>query len=176
MRGREVNSPIVLLKLEGKFDVVVLVDGGGTTGQAGAIRLGVAPGSCWCSQPWYLSPNGSLCLLRDLFDLEDLRLLGGVRVLRTCEDAQTGQLDLGELVLRQHALDGVHDDALRLVLEQLGVAVATQTAGTAGPVVKPADILVDCCVSLRGPSKRFPTRHKDFQGAHGNEIRIERSP
>lgn len=39
---REVNSPIVLLKLEGKFDVVVLVDGGGTTGQAGAIRLGVA--------------------------------------------------------------------------------------------------------------------------------------
>ena len=39
---REVNSPIVLLKLEGKFDCIVLVDGGGTTGQAGAIRLGVA--------------------------------------------------------------------------------------------------------------------------------------
>ena len=39
---REVNSPIVLLKLENKFDVIVLVDGGGTTGQAGAIRLGVA--------------------------------------------------------------------------------------------------------------------------------------
>ena len=36
---REVNSPIVLLKLEGKFDAIVLVDGGGTTGQAGAIRL-----------------------------------------------------------------------------------------------------------------------------------------
>ena len=36
---REVNSPIVLLKLEGKFDCIVLVDGGGTTGQAGAIRL-----------------------------------------------------------------------------------------------------------------------------------------
>ncbi len=42
LQQREVNSPIVLLKLEGKFDVVVLVDGGGTTGQAGAIRLGVA--------------------------------------------------------------------------------------------------------------------------------------
>ena len=41
---------------------------------------------------------------------------------------------------------------------------------THAPVVKPVDILVDCCVSLRGPSKRFPTRHKDFQGAHGNEI------
>ena len=39
---REVNSPIVLLKLEGKFDAIVLVDGGGTTGQAGAIRLGAA--------------------------------------------------------------------------------------------------------------------------------------
>ena len=39
---REVNSPIVLLKLEGKFDAIVLVDGGGTTGQAGAIRFGVA--------------------------------------------------------------------------------------------------------------------------------------
>ncbi|EFA22796.1 30S ribosomal protein S9 [Bifidobacterium gallicum] len=39
---REVNSPIVLLKLENKFDIIVLVDGGGTTGQAGAIRLGVA--------------------------------------------------------------------------------------------------------------------------------------
>ena len=39
---REVNSPTVLLKLEGKFDAIVLVDGGGTTGQAGAIRLGIA--------------------------------------------------------------------------------------------------------------------------------------
>ena len=39
---REVNSPIVLLKLEGKFDAIVLVDGGGTTGQAGAIRHGIA--------------------------------------------------------------------------------------------------------------------------------------
>ncbi|MCI1901314.1 MAG: 30S ribosomal protein S9 [Bifidobacteriaceae bacterium] len=42
LHQREVNSPIVLLKLENKFDIVVLVDGGGITGQAGAIRLGVA--------------------------------------------------------------------------------------------------------------------------------------
>lgn len=42
LHQREVNSPIVLLKLENKFDVIVLVDGGGVTGQAGAIRLGVA--------------------------------------------------------------------------------------------------------------------------------------
>ena len=42
LHQREVNSPIVLLKLENKFDVVVRVDGGGVTGQAGAVRLGVA--------------------------------------------------------------------------------------------------------------------------------------
>ncbi|MDD6373187.1 MAG: 30S ribosomal protein S9 [Bifidobacteriaceae bacterium] len=42
LQQREVNSPIVLLKLENKFDVIVRVDGGGVTGQAGAIRLGVA--------------------------------------------------------------------------------------------------------------------------------------
>ncbi|WEV65480.1 MULTISPECIES: 30S ribosomal protein S9 [unclassified Bifidobacterium] len=42
LQQREVNSPIVLLKLENKFDVIVLVEGGGITGQAGAIRLGVA--------------------------------------------------------------------------------------------------------------------------------------
>ncbi|AKV55915.1 30S ribosomal protein S9 [Bifidobacterium actinocoloniiforme] len=42
LHQREVNSPIVLLKLEGKFDIKVLVDGGGVTGQAGAVRLGVA--------------------------------------------------------------------------------------------------------------------------------------
>lgn len=42
LQQREVNSPIVLLKLEDKFDFIVLVEGGGTTGQAGAIRLGVA--------------------------------------------------------------------------------------------------------------------------------------
>ena len=42
LHQRKVNSPIVLLKLENKFDVVVRVDGGGVTGQAGAVRLGVA--------------------------------------------------------------------------------------------------------------------------------------
>ncbi len=37
-----VRSPLVLLNLEGKFDVMVLVKGGGPSGQAGATRLGVA--------------------------------------------------------------------------------------------------------------------------------------
>jgi small subunit ribosomal protein S9 len=45
--GREtsrmiVRQPLELLKVADKFDVNVTVEGGGTTGQAGAIRLGLA--------------------------------------------------------------------------------------------------------------------------------------
>ena len=44
--GREtarmiVRQPLELAKLEGKFDIQVTVRGGGTTGQAGAIRHGI---------------------------------------------------------------------------------------------------------------------------------------
>lgn len=35
------RQPLVSSELEGKFDVLVTVQGGGTTGQAGAIRLGI---------------------------------------------------------------------------------------------------------------------------------------
>ncbi len=37
-----VNSPFALLELEGRFDVIARIDGGGTSGQAGALRLGIA--------------------------------------------------------------------------------------------------------------------------------------
>ncbi|WP_067486817.1 30S ribosomal protein S9 [Actinomadura hibisca] len=37
-----VNEPFVLLGLENQFDVMVRVGGGGTTGQAGALRLGIS--------------------------------------------------------------------------------------------------------------------------------------
>jgi small subunit ribosomal protein S9 len=45
--GREtsrmiVRQPLELTKMTEKFDVVVTVEGGGNTGQAGAIRLGIA--------------------------------------------------------------------------------------------------------------------------------------
>lgn len=45
--GREtarmiVRQPLELLNMAGNFDVNVTVKGGGTTGQAGAIRLGLA--------------------------------------------------------------------------------------------------------------------------------------
>ena len=37
-----VKSPLVHLGMEGRFDVVARTHGGGITGQAGAIRLGIA--------------------------------------------------------------------------------------------------------------------------------------
>lgn len=37
-----VNSPFALLHLEGRFDVVARIVGGGVSGQAGALRLGIA--------------------------------------------------------------------------------------------------------------------------------------
>lgn len=37
-----VKQPLVLLGVEGKYDVVANVDGGGNSGQAGAIRHGIA--------------------------------------------------------------------------------------------------------------------------------------
>ncbi|KFN47688.1 30S ribosomal protein S9 [bacterium BD-1] len=45
--GREtsrmiVRQPLVLSQMTDKFDVTVTVEGGGITGQAGAIRLGIA--------------------------------------------------------------------------------------------------------------------------------------
>lgn len=37
-----VKSPFVHLDVDGRYDIVAKVKGGGTTGQAGAIRLGIA--------------------------------------------------------------------------------------------------------------------------------------
>ncbi len=37
-----VKQPLALTGMEGKFNVVAIVNGGGITGQAGAIRMGIA--------------------------------------------------------------------------------------------------------------------------------------
>ena len=37
-----IKQPLVLTETEGKYDVLVNVNGGGLTGQAGAIRLGIS--------------------------------------------------------------------------------------------------------------------------------------
>jgi small subunit ribosomal protein S9 len=39
---QSVNEPFVTLGAEGKFDVIVRITGGGVSGQAGALRLGLA--------------------------------------------------------------------------------------------------------------------------------------
>ncbi|NUL49336.1 30S ribosomal protein S9 [Cellulosimicrobium funkei] len=42
LHQQEVNDPFKLLELEGAYDVVVRITGGGPSGQSGAVRLGVA--------------------------------------------------------------------------------------------------------------------------------------
>lgn len=37
-----VNEPFALLDLEGRFDVIARIGGGGVSGQAGALRLGIS--------------------------------------------------------------------------------------------------------------------------------------
>lgn len=37
-----IHHPLAVIDAVGKFDILALVDGGGTSGQAGAIRLGIA--------------------------------------------------------------------------------------------------------------------------------------
>ncbi|HEY6737715.1 MAG TPA: 30S ribosomal protein S9 [Actinopolymorphaceae bacterium] len=39
---QHVNEPFVILGVDGQYDVIAHIDGGGVTGQAGALRLGIA--------------------------------------------------------------------------------------------------------------------------------------
>ena len=43
---REVRRPLELVGAEGKFDVIATVNGGGTTGQSGALRHGISRALC----------------------------------------------------------------------------------------------------------------------------------
>jgi small subunit ribosomal protein S9 len=42
LHQQAVNEPFKVLELDGAFDVVARVHGGGASGQAGALRLGIA--------------------------------------------------------------------------------------------------------------------------------------
>jgi small subunit ribosomal protein S9 len=42
LHQQEVNDPFKLLELDGAYDVIARIHGGGASGQAGALRLGVA--------------------------------------------------------------------------------------------------------------------------------------
>ena len=50
---QEVKSPFAITDTEGKFDVVARVAGGGTTGQAGALRHGIARALCLIDEEAY---------------------------------------------------------------------------------------------------------------------------
>jgi small subunit ribosomal protein S9 len=39
---QHVQEPLIATQQQGRFDIKINVDGGGTTGQAGAVRLGIA--------------------------------------------------------------------------------------------------------------------------------------
>jgi small subunit ribosomal protein S9 len=45
-----VNEPFATTQLEGRFDVIARIHGGGITGQAGALRLGVARCLNWIDE------------------------------------------------------------------------------------------------------------------------------
>ena len=52
---QEVRRPLVLTNTEGRFDVVARVTGGGFTGQAGALRHGIARALCLVDEEAYRS-------------------------------------------------------------------------------------------------------------------------
>ena len=59
----DLKQPLVFTENENKFDVVANVNGGGFTGQAGAVRLGIARALLEASQNAYrpvLKANGML--------------------------------------------------------------------------------------------------------------------
>lgn len=53
---REVKRPFEIAGCEGKFDVIATVTGGGYTGQAGALRHGIARALCEADREAYRTP------------------------------------------------------------------------------------------------------------------------
>ena len=50
---QEVKSPFAVTDTDGKYDVIARVSGGGTTGQAGALRHGIARALCLINEEAY---------------------------------------------------------------------------------------------------------------------------
>lgn len=50
---REVRRPFAVAGCEGKYDVIATVHGGGTTGQAGALRHGISRALCEADREAY---------------------------------------------------------------------------------------------------------------------------
>ena len=62
---REVKRPFEAVGAEGKFDVIATVKGGGTTGQAGALRHGIARALCEAEDDYHHTLKDSGFLTRD---------------------------------------------------------------------------------------------------------------
>ena len=60
-----IRSPLLLTHQLGKYNVLVDVVGGGLTGQAGAIRLGIARALAKLDQAHHVSLHGAGLLTRD---------------------------------------------------------------------------------------------------------------
>ena len=58
-------SPFVVTETTGKYDVVANVDGGGLTGQAGAVKLGIARALLDINVEWKPKLRASEMLTRD---------------------------------------------------------------------------------------------------------------
>jgi small subunit ribosomal protein S9 len=65
-----VLEPLVLLEQEGKWDVHATLDGGGVTGQAGALRLGIARALVGEDGEWRGALKEAGMLTRDAREVE----------------------------------------------------------------------------------------------------------
>ena len=61
----EIRAPLLLTRQLGKYDVIANVNGGGMTGQAGAVRLGIARALARLDEPSRVSLRGAGLLTRD---------------------------------------------------------------------------------------------------------------
>ena len=61
----EVLSPLVVTETAGKYDVIANVDGGGLTGQAGALKLGIARALVEINAEWKPKLRTNDLLTRD---------------------------------------------------------------------------------------------------------------
>ena len=60
-----VLEPLKLANSEGKFDIIAKITGGGTTGQAGAMRLGLSRALASCDETIRNVLKKKTCLRRD---------------------------------------------------------------------------------------------------------------
>ena len=66
----EVLAPFALLEQDGRWDVIARIDGGGTTGQAGALRHGIARALSESDPDWRAPLKEAGFLRRDAREVE----------------------------------------------------------------------------------------------------------